>query len=211
VRRSLVAGAAAAALAAAAAAVWVARGRGAADPSEPLPYDTTVELQFPADEDGEAETWVVSKRRTTREESLGAAALPAPDPPDPEREPSESARVLDDLALDAWRGGNVERALELYDQALAADPDDWVAHAQAGRLRAMMQDHERAGALLERAAALAPDDPQRWLDLQTYYERTQDLARAWQAAERARELLGDRAVVQDWNGFWVPEGSAEAR
>lgn len=216
-RRALVGAAAVAALAAAGAALWFTRDRGTAattvEPGQPLPYDTTVELRFPADENGEQETWVVSKRRTTREQSLhgedGSHALPSPSPADPDRAVVESARVLDDLARDAWRGGDLERALELFAQAVEADPDDWVAHAHYGRLLAVAQDRARARPLLERAAALAPDDPQRWLDLQTLYEQSLDLDLALEARARAETLAGGRPIAKDWAGFWTIDGAED--
>ena len=72
-----------------------------------------------------------------------------------------------------------------------------------------MRDDARARPLLERAAALAPDDPQRWLDLQTLYEHSQDLDLAFEARKRADALAGGRPIVQDWAGFWVIEGTEE--
>jgi tetratricopeptide (TPR) repeat protein len=187
-KRVLVAGAAVATLFAGAAALWLARDRR-----------------------GDEDAWVVSKRETTREESLrgfdGSNALPTPDPPAAEHPRDDSARALNDLARDAWRGGSMEKAIGLYAKAVEADPDDWIPRAQYGRLLAIMRDDARARPQLERAAALAPEDPQRWLDLQTLYEHTQQLDLAFEARRRADALAGGRPIVQDWAGFWTIEGS----
>lgn len=216
-RKGVVAATAAAALAVAGAAIWLTSDRGmqVVDPAQPLPYDQKVELRFPADERGDADAWVVTKRETTREESLrgsdGARALPEPAPADPDRPRSESARVLADLAADAWRGGDLSRAGELFEQAIAVDPDDWVAPARYGRLLAMMQDNARALPMLERAAALAPDDPQRWLDLRKFYEQSGDLELAFEAQQRVDALAGGREPTLDWNGWPVLEGAETLR
>ncbi len=206
-RRRLPAIAAGIAVAAIGAALW-SRWHGAPrviEPGEPVPSGETVDLRF------DDETWKLSKRETTREESLRGAdlsrALPEPDPADPERGANESARVLDDMARDAWLSGDVEGAMDLFEQAVAADPDDWVPRAHLGRLLTAAHDHAGAREQLERAAALAPDDPQRWLDLQTLYERTLDLDLAFEARRRAEALAPGRPIAKDWAGFWMVEGA----
>ncbi|HKA14409.1 MAG TPA: tetratricopeptide repeat protein, partial [Myxococcota bacterium] len=197
------------------AAFWFVQHRGpiVAKPGEPLPDGATVQLQFPADENGDAETWVVTKKETTREESVkalvGSQELPAPDAAAKDHTADDSARALEGQARDAWRGGDLDRAQDLYAKAVEADPDDWLANAHYGRLLATMRDDTRARPLLERAAALSPDDPQRWLDLQTLYEHTQEISLASEARQRASALAKDRPIVQDWAGFWTIEGSEE--
>jgi Flp pilus assembly protein TadD len=214
-KRGLVGAAAVAALAAAGAATWFARDRGpvVVKAGEPLPDGETVQLQFPADENGDAETWVVTKRETTREESVkelvGSQELPAPDAASKDHTPDDSARALEGQARDAWRGGDLERAQDLYAKAVEADPDDWVPHANYGRLLAIQRDDARARPLLERAAALSPDDPQRWLDLQTLYEHMQERSLASAARQRASSLAKGQPIVQDWAGFWTIAGSEE--
>jgi Flp pilus assembly protein TadD len=213
-KRGLVVAAAAAVLAAGA-AIWFAKDRSpvVVQPGQPLPDGETVHLQFPADENGDAETWVVTKRETTREESVkelvGSQELPAPDAAGKDHTPDESARVLESQARDAWRGGDLERAQDLYAKAVEADPDDWVPHAHYGRLLAIQREDARARPLLERAAALSPEDPQRWLDLQTFYERTQEISLASEARQRASALAQGQPIVQDWAGFWTIAGSEE--
>jgi tetratricopeptide (TPR) repeat protein len=163
---------------------------------EPLPYDEKVELRF-----GD-ETWKLEKRETTREEAIRPIEMPEPDPSAADREPSESARALDASALEEWKHGDVAQALELFVQAVAADPDDAVPRSHLGRLLMLMTDYTAALPHLERAAALTPDDPQVWLDLQTLYERSQRLDGAFEARERAERLAAGRPIVQDEQGFY---------
>jgi tetratricopeptide (TPR) repeat protein len=198
-----------AALFALAAIVWLDRARGprVVAEGEPLPFGEKVEMRFHEAQSGESETWKLEKRETTREQSVGAVELPEPDPAPPDRAPDESARALDGLGIAAWRQGDVAKAAEQLEQAVAADPDDRVPRSHLGRLLTVMTDYERALPHLERAAALAPDDPQVWLDLRSLYERTQRLEPAFAARARAEALANGRPIVQDWAGFWTLEGA----
>ena len=69
-------------------------------------------------------------------------------------------------------------------------------------------EYEAARPQLERAAALAPEDPQVWLDLQSFYERVQLLDHSWQARARADALAGDRPITQDEMGLYHIEGAS---
>jgi tetratricopeptide (TPR) repeat protein len=162
---------------------------------EPLPYDEKVERRFPD------ETWQLEKRETTREEAIRPIALPQPDPSAKDHAPNESARALDASALEEWKHGNVANALTLLQQAVAADPDDAVPRSHLGRLLTLMTDYAQALPHLERAAALSPDDPQVWLDLQTLYERSLRLDGAFEARERADRLAAGRPIERDEQGF----------
>ncbi len=186
-----------------AAGVWFARPHQlpSVAEGEALPFDEPVEIHFKDSETGETETWKLQKKQTTREQSTPAVELPEPDPAAASHIPDESARALDGLGLEAWKHGNIERALELLGQAIAVDPDDHVPRSHYGRLLTLMTDHARALPQLERAAALAPEDPQVWLDLQTLYERSQLLERAWEARARAEQLAAGRPIHQDEMGF----------
>jgi tetratricopeptide (TPR) repeat protein len=209
-RRALGGAAAAAALFAVGAAFWLAR------PWEPpvvkqgeaLPFDEKVELHFVDEETGEAETWKLEKKVTTREESLGSLSLPEPDPAARDAVPDESARTLDALALEAWKSHDIEGAMKHFEAAIAADPDDLVPRWHYGRLLTLMTDYERARPHLERAAALGSDDPQIWLDLQTLYERSLNLELAEAARERAEALSGGREIRQHEMGYYEIEGAS---
>ena len=173
------------------------------EPGTPIPDGETVKLRF------EDEDWTLSKRETTREESLSESErrLPEPEPVEEGRPVDESARALDSQARDSWRSGDLREALALFEQAVESDPDDWVPRAHLGRLLAHGQELAAAREHLERAAALAPEDPQRWLDLRSLYERSLDLELAFEARARAEALAGDRPIAKDWAGFWVVEGA----
>jgi tetratricopeptide (TPR) repeat protein len=201
--------AAAGALVALAALVWLSRPREprVVGEGEPLPLDEPVEMRFVDEASGETETWKLQKKVTTREEAVGGLSLPEPDPAPPDREPDESARTLDAIALEDWKRGDVERAIERFEQAIAADPDDRVPRSHFGRLLTLGNDYGRALPHLERAAELAPDDPQAWLDLQTLYERSLRLELAIEARERAEALAGGREIRQNPMGHYEIEGA----
>lgn len=187
---------------------WLVAGRGprVVEPGTPLPLDQPVEMHF---RDGEkTEVWKLEKKTTTREESVGKVQLPEPDPAGADHEPDESARALDGLALQAWRQSDLQQALQLFEKAVAADPDDRVPRSHYGRLLMLATDYDAARVHLERAAELAPEDPQVWLDLQSFYERTQLLDQAWKARARAEELADGRPIRQDEQGLYQVEGAS---
>jgi tetratricopeptide (TPR) repeat protein len=199
------------ALAALAGALWwlaAPRGPSVVEPGTALPMDQPVEMRFHDEETGETETWKLEKKVTTREESLGKQALPDPDPAAEDHQPSESARALDGLALEAWKQSDLAKALDLFEQAVAADPDDRVPRSHYGRLLMLAADYGAARPHLERAAALAPEDPQAWLDLQSLYERMQLLDLSWEARARAEALAGDRPITHDELGLYQVEGAS---
>ena len=183
------------------------RGPHVVDERGALPLGEPIERRFRDDETGETEVWKLEKKATTREEALGNRKLPEPDPSGKDHEPNESARALDGLALEAWKQSDIQKALGLLEQAVAADPDDRVPRSHLGRLLTLAVDYGAARPHLERAAALAPEDPQVWLDLQSLYERSQDLDLSWEARARAEALAGGRAITQDELGLYQIEGS----
>ena len=149
-------------------------------------------MRFANEDAANSETWKLEKKTTTREEAMAnPCRCPSPIPAGADHEPDESARALDGLALEAWKHGDLEKAVALFEQAVAADPDDRVPRSHLGRLLTLMTDYDAARPHLERAAALAPDDPQVWLDLQSFYERTQLLDCAGRRGE-ARRRAGRR-------------------
>jgi tetratricopeptide (TPR) repeat protein len=202
-------GAAAAAVLAALTLGWWLRPQGPklVAEGEALPFDESVEMRFVDEETGETETWKLQKKVTTREEVVGETALPEPDPSAGDREPDESARTLDAIALEAWKGGDLETAMRRFEEAVSADPDDRLPRSHYGRLLTLATDYERARPHLERAAELAPDDPQVWLDLQTLYERSLRLEQAIEARERAEALAAGREIRQDPMGYYEIEGA----
>jgi Flp pilus assembly protein TadD len=188
---------------------WLHTQRGplVVEEGTPLPLGKPVEMRFRDEKTGESETWKLEKKTTTREESLGNQKLPEPDPNAAKHEPSESARALAGLGLEAWKQSDLQQALSYFEQAVAADPDDRVPRSHYGRLLTLATDYAAARPQLERAAELAPEDPQVWLDLQSLYERTQLLDLGWAARAKAEELAGGRAITQDELGLYQIEGS----
>jgi len=187
---------------------WWLRTPRVVEPGAPLPFDQPVEMHFQNEGTGDTEIWKLEKKITTREEAVGTVKLPEPDPAGTDHEPDESARALDGLALEAWKQGDLPQALQLFEQAVAADPDDRVPRSHYGRLLALMTDYDAALPHLERAAALAPEDPQVWLDLQSFYERARLLDQSWAARERAEAVAGGRSITQDEMGMYQVEGAA---
>ena len=198
---------------AAAGAVCVAIGWSLRDeppPAGPLPVpEGQTTRQTLPDAEGNPEVWTLTRREASREE-LAEAALPAPAPRESSPgEMTDSARTLDARALQAWKQGELEDAIELFEAAVEADPEDWLPRADYGRLLLLMTDYESARPHLERAAQLAPENPRVWLDLLSFYERTVVLERAFETRQRAREAAGGRALVRhESTGLWVLEGES---
>ena len=161
-----------------------------------------------ADPEGNPEQWTLSKRQMTeseREESV----LPTPRPAETQADAgTDSSRALSAHALDAWKYGDLRGAVDLFEAAVAADPDDWVSRSEYGRLLMLMADYEQAWTHLERAAELEPDSPRVWIDLISFYERNLLFERAAGARRRAEELTGGQVIVQDKTGLWRLENES---
>lgn len=172
---------------------------------QPVPMGETTKQLLP-DAEGKLEEWTLSKREISREE-LASRVLPTPAPHQgPPHEPTESARALEALALEAWKHGKIETALERFEEAVAADPDDAVVHGSYGRLLTLMTAYDEAFPHLKRAAELRPEDPQVWVDLLSLYERDDLFERASYARQKAEDLAGGRKIVRDETGLYVLEG-----
>lgn len=173
---------------------------------KPVAVGKTMTQLLP-DENGKAQAWKVTKREVSRDE-LADLVLPKPAPrTTPENARTDSARALNAQALEAWKHGDVEGALDKFRAAVRTDPHDPEPHSDYGRLLTLMTDYRHAMPHLEKAAQLKPWDPQVWLDLATFYERNELFERAAYAKQRADQLVGDRNAVRDANGFWVVEGT----
>jgi Flp pilus assembly protein TadD len=180
---------------------WAGEEEASVEGPAPLPMDETVSQVLPGP-DGEPEVWTLRKREATAAEQA-ESGLPAPSPRESaEDRRTESARTLNAQALEAWKHGELRTALERFEAAVEQDPDDWLPRSDYGRLLVMMTDYGKAATHLERSAELNPGDPRVWLDLHSYYQRTLQLELALDARERAIELAGGRAIVQDRSGLW---------
>jgi tetratricopeptide (TPR) repeat protein len=173
----------------------------------PVPMGETVERVLP-DAEGKAEVWTISKREIALED-LPDQALPRRAPRDSAPGAhTDSARALNARALESWKHGDVRGALDLFEAAIAADPDDWVPRSDYGRLLLLMADYEQAWTQLERASELEPDSPRVWIDLISFYERTRLFERAGYARRRAEELTGGQGIIQDETGLWRLESES---
>ena len=186
---------------------WWLRAPTSVEPGTPLPFDKPVEMHFRDEKTGETEVWKLEKKNTARE--VGTLELPKPDPDAAKHVPNESARALDGLGLEAWKQGDLPKALEHFEKAVAADPDDRVPRSHYGRLLTLSVEYDAALPQLERAAELAPEDPQVWLDLQSLYERTQQMDKSWAVRDRAEKLAGGRPIIQDSLGLYKVEGGPD--
>ncbi len=173
---------------------------------KPVAMGKTVTQLLP-DAKGKPQAWKITKSEVPRDK-LPDLVLPKRAPrAAPENAQTDSARVLDAQALESWKHGDIQGALDQFDAAVRADPDDPAPHSDCGRLLTLMTDYQHAMPHLEKAAQLKPDDPQVWLDLVTFYERNELLERAAYAKQKADQLAGGRKAIRDDNGFWIFEGT----
>ena len=168
----------------------------------PVPLGKTVTQQLPG-YDGKPQTWTLTKQEVPREK-LPDMILPQPS--SRKAPPNESARGLEGQALESWKHGEIAVALEKFEAAVEADPDDPEVRTQYGRLLTLMTDYDKATPQLERAAQLKPEDAQVWLDLLTLYQKNVLLERAGYAREKAEALARGARIIQDENGFYFLEG-----
>ena len=122
--------------------------------------------------------------------------------------PDVSSSLLNEQAMNAWRGGDILTAMTLFEQAIDAGPDDPEPHANYGRLLTLMTSYEKALPLLERARDLRPEHAQAWLDLATLYGRVQLLDRSWAAQDEAARIVGRDAITRDEQGRFIVEGTS---
>ncbi|MGB5247575.1 MAG: hypothetical protein WBM54_10965 [Woeseia sp.] len=162
--------------------------------------DATV-VQDIRNEDGTTTSWTYRKEILQEDASEGSEAPTFPPP-------TGAANLLNQRALNAWNSGDIRGALELFENAIAADPNDPEPHSNYGRRLTVMAAHDKALPLLQRASELQPDNPQVWLDLLTAYETMLQFQRADEARLKARSLAGDRAFVRNEQGAWRLEGSS---
>jgi predicted Zn-dependent protease len=173
---------------------------------KPVAMGRTV-TQLLLDANGKPEAWKITKWEVPRDK-LPDLVLPKPAPRTaPQDARTDSARALDAQAKETWKRGDIQGALDTFDAAVQADPDDAQTHADYGRLLTLMTDYQRAMPHLEKAAQLTPRDPQVWLDLATFYERNELFERAAYAKQKADRLDGGRNAIRDDNGFWIVEGT----
>ena len=114
---------------------------------------------------------------------------------------------LTQRAINARAVGDIETAIELFEQAISTDPSDVVALSNYGRLLTQTFAMDRAIEVLEAARDLQPSDAQTWLDLATVYERAQLFRESREALAKAQALVGADAITRDKHGRYVVEGT----
>ena len=145
----------------------------------------------------------------------GEAVLSIPvDSPRPEQKAETEwasahaeATDLAQRAINARAVGDIETAIELFEQAIAADPANVVALSHYGRLLTLAFSLDRAIEVLEAARDLQPSDAQAWLDLATAYERAQRFRESREAQVKAQALVGAEAITRDDEGRFVVKGT----
>jgi tetratricopeptide (TPR) repeat protein len=173
---------------------------------KPVAMGQTMTQLLP-DAKGKLQPWKITKSEVPRDK-LPDLVLPKPAPRTTlENAQTDSARALDAQALDSWRHGDIQGALDEFNAAVKADPDAPEPHSDYGRLLTLMTDYQHAMPHLEKAAQLKPEDPRVWLDLATFYERNELFERASDAKQKAEQLAGSRKIIRDHNGFWILEGT----
>ncbi len=180
---------------------WLIRAPAVPTSEVPVPMGETVERVIP-DSEGNPAVWTISKQEVAQED-FPDQALPRRAPRDTEPGPhTDSARALNAQALESWKHGDVRGAVDLFQAAITADPDDWVPRSDYGRLLLLMADYEQSWTQLERASELEPDSPRVWIDLITFYEHNLLFERAGYARQRAEQLADGQAIVRDETGLW---------
>ena len=181
-------------------AVFLLRAPDTFDEPQPVPLGET-EVQKIRGDDGNVEVWTYTKEELSETAESDSGTI------DIER-PTGAAHLLNEQALNAWNSGDIRTALDLFEEAIAADPNDSEPLSNYGRRLTIMVAHDQALPLLLRASELSPDDPQVWLDLLTLYERAQQFQKANDARQRARTLAGDRELVRNEQGAWLLAGAS---
>ena len=98
-----------------------------------------------------------------------------------------------------------ERASQLYEERIAAEPQNPAWMAGLGALDRRLDCPVQAVSLLERAASLSPSDPRVFFQLGLAEHEAGDLPRGLQALQRAVILDGGNALYRQELGFFYRE------
>jgi tetratricopeptide (TPR) repeat protein len=99
-----------------------------------------------------------------------------------------TAAILGQLGDAQWNAGQLEDAARSFEEAIAADPGNFVARMETGRLLVWMGRPAEAVGPLEKAAELAPGSMSAQLELGRAREAAGDLSAAESAYRRAVAL-----------------------
>jgi tetratricopeptide (TPR) repeat protein len=102
----------------------------------------------------------------------------------------EGATGLERISAEAeLRAGKLDEAVALAEQSVAGDTQNHADLLWLGQLLARSGRMDRAGDVLERAAKVAPEEPEVWLALFSYRLGTSDPAGAEKAITKAASLM----------------------
>ena len=131
-----------------------------------------------------AQAYRKQQRHLLAEEAIDQAAAEAADTP----------QILRDVAALYEQMGDTDRAIAAYEQIITCSPADPAPYLRAGLIYRQRAAHTQARAMLEKAAALARDDPAVLFELaQLYVERDGATAGAITLLQHVVRLDPDRA------------------
>jgi curved DNA-binding protein CbpA len=134
-----------------------------------------------------------SQQRSRYDQGMAGGASTAP------TDPREISRALDGRAIAAARAKDLDKAEELFRQAIAHDAQNARAqHHFAAFLVAHRGRIDEALRLVDQAAKLDPMNPEVLLDASRMFARAGMLARAMRLARGAAALLPGDEAVESW-------------
>ena len=102
-----------------------------------------------------------------------------------ERSESPSDEDLYALCADSLKAGDLHRSDAICQQLLEVNPDDGLAYAYLGEIRALQGDLQHALAHHHRAIQLAPSQVIAWLSLARFYQRVEQSQKALETLRSA--------------------------
>ena len=108
-----------------------------------------------------------------------------------------------DQAIELMKAGRYEEAFERFDKLLSRSRTDWSLFYMAGQCARFSNDLPKAAYLLQRSAALNPNEPQVYLALGIALQLTNQLSESVEAFRRAIELDGD--LVSAYNSLAITQ------
>lgn len=103
-------------------------------------------------------------------------------------DPFSASGTLSALAISlSAEQGEIDKALQLAEEGVRRRPGDAASHVNLGHALMLAERSSDAEASFKQAIELAPDSFQPWLELVTYYVRTEDPAAARETLERLNQ------------------------
>jgi tetratricopeptide (TPR) repeat protein len=102
--------------------------------------------------------------------------------------PTRSALSYASEADELYQQGKVGRAISVYEQAIALDPDNVLIYIPMVRLLTLERRLDEALALGQTAVKIAPENAQAWTALCMAYDWSGEVGKAIEAGQRAIEL-----------------------